>query len=77
MTDRSDRDSPSLNGAWGLAAHVENEAWISGFHRGQRRCRVQGRIVSLLNDERPDRKCDRAVKALAKRYAVRVIKKLP
>lgn len=38
---------------------------------------LRERLVSLLNDERPDRKCDRAVKAIPKRYAVRVIKKLP
>ena len=38
---------------------------------------LRERLVSLLNDERPDRKCDRAVKATPKRYAVRVIKKLP
>ncbi len=38
---------------------------------------LRERLVSLLNDERPGRKCDRAVKAIPKRYAVRVIKKLP
>ena len=38
---------------------------------------LRERLVSLLNDERPERKCDRAVKAIPKRYAVRVIKKLP
>lgn len=38
---------------------------------------LRERLVSLLNDERPDRKCDRAVKAIPKRYAVRIIKKLP
>jgi hypothetical protein len=38
---------------------------------------LRERLVSLLNDERPDRKFDRAVKATPKRYAVRVIKKLP
>jgi hypothetical protein len=36
---------------------------------------LRERLVSLLNDERPDRKFDRAVKALPKRYAVRVLKK--
>lgn len=38
---------------------------------------LRERLVSLLKDERPDRKYDRAVKATPKRYAVRVIKKLP
>lgn len=28
----------------GLAARLGNEEWVSGFHRGQRQCRVQGRI---------------------------------
>jgi hypothetical protein len=37
---------------------------------------LRERLVSLLKDERPDRKYDRAVKATPKRYAVRVIKKL-
>lgn len=36
---------------------------------------LRERLVSLLNEERPDRKSDRAVKALPKRYAVRVLKK--
>jgi len=38
---------------------------------------LRERLVSLLKDERPDRKYDRAVKATPKRYAVRVIKKIP
>ena len=38
---------------------------------------LRERLVSLLNDERPDRKCDRAVKAIPKRYAVRIVKKSP
>jgi hypothetical protein len=29
------------------------------------------RLVSLLNAERPGRKCDQAVKAMPKRYAIR------
>jgi len=33
------------------------------------------RLVDLLNEERPGRKFDRAVKALPQRYAVRVLKK--
>jgi hypothetical protein len=37
--------------------------------------RLRQRLVALLNDERPDRKFDRAVKALPKRYTVRVLKK--
>lgn len=37
--------------------------------------RLRQRLVSLLNEERPDRKFDRAVKALPHRYAVRVLKK--
>lgn len=32
---------------------------------------LRERLVSLLNDERPRRKCDRAVNATPKRYAVR------
>lgn len=34
---------------------------------------LRERLVSLLNDERPDRKYDRAVKARPNRYAVRVL----
>lgn len=37
---------------------------------------LRGRLVSLLNDERPGRKYDRAVKARPNRYAVRVVRKL-
>jgi hypothetical protein len=37
--------------------------------------RLRGRLVSLLNEERPGRYFDRAVKALPQRYAVRVLKK--
>ena len=33
------------------------------------------RLVSLLNDERPDRKFDRAFKAKPQRYATRVLRK--
>ena len=36
---------------------------------------LRERLVSLLNDERPDRKCDRAVKARPNRYPVRVLRK--
>lgn len=36
---------------------------------------LRERLVSLLNDERPDRKYDRAVKAKPNRYAVRVVRK--
>ena len=36
---------------------------------------LRERLVSLLNDERPDRKFDRAVKAKPKRYATRVLRK--
>jgi hypothetical protein len=32
-------------------------------------------LVDLLKEERPGRKCDRAVKALPHRYTVRVLKK--
>ena len=38
---------------------------------------LRERMVSLLNEERPGRYCDRAVKARPKRYPVRVIKKSP
>jgi hypothetical protein len=38
---------------------------------------LRERLVSLLNEERPGRSYDRAVKARPKRYAVRVSKKLP
>jgi hypothetical protein len=38
---------------------------------------LRERLVSLLNDERPGRSYDRAIKSRPKRYAVRVIKKLP
>lgn len=38
---------------------------------------LRERLVSLLNDERPDRKFDRAVKAKPSRYDVRVLRKLP
>jgi hypothetical protein len=38
---------------------------------------LRERLVSLLNDERPGRKYDRAVKATPKRYAVRKVKKSP
>lgn len=37
--------------------------------------RLRQRLVALLKEERPDRHVDRAVKALPKRYAVRVLKK--
>jgi hypothetical protein len=37
--------------------------------------RLRQRLVALLNEERPDRKFDRAVKALPARYTVRVLKK--
>ena len=37
--------------------------------------KLPARLVSLLNDERPDRKFDRAVKAKPKRYATRVLRK--
>ena len=37
---------------------------------------LRERLVSLLNDERPDRKFDRAVKAKPQRYATRVLRKL-
>ena len=36
---------------------------------------LRKRLVDLLNEERPGRKFDRAVKALPQRYAVRVLKK--
>ncbi len=36
---------------------------------------LRERLVSLLNDERPDRKFDRAVKAKPNRYAIRVLRK--
>lgn len=36
---------------------------------------LRERMVSLLNDERPDRKFDRAVKAKPHRYATRVLRK--
>ena len=37
--------------------------------------RLRNRLVDLLNEERPGRKFDRAVKALPQRYPVRVLKK--
>jgi hypothetical protein len=37
--------------------------------------RLRKRLVDLLNDERPGRKFDRAVKALPQRYTVRALKK--
>ena len=37
--------------------------------------RLRKRLVDLLNEERPGRKFDRAVKALQQRYTVRVLKK--
>jgi hypothetical protein len=37
--------------------------------------RLRDRLVMLLNEERPGRKLDRAVKALPQRYTVRVLKK--
>ena len=37
--------------------------------------RLRERLVSLLNDERPDRKFDRAVKAKAQRYTTRILRK--
>ncbi|MFL6718074.1 MAG: hypothetical protein ACJ8G3_17135 [Burkholderiaceae bacterium] len=36
---------------------------------------LRKRLVDLLNEERPGRKFDRAVKALPQRYTVRVLKK--
>jgi hypothetical protein len=36
---------------------------------------LRERLVSLLNDERPDRKFDRAVKAKPKRYVTRLVRK--
>jgi hypothetical protein len=38
---------------------------------------LRERLVSLLKEERPGRKCDRAVRATPQRYAVRKVKKLP
>lgn len=38
---------------------------------------LRERLVSLLKDERPDRKFDRVVKAKPNRYAVRTIRKTP
>lgn len=38
---------------------------------------LRERLVSLLNDERPDRKFDRAVKAKPNRYTHRVLRKIP
>lgn len=37
--------------------------------------RLRKRLVSMLNEKRPGRKCDRVVKAKPKRYTVRVLKK--
>jgi len=37
--------------------------------------RLRQRLVALLKEERPDRKIERAVKAVPKRYAVRVLKR--
>jgi len=37
--------------------------------------RLRQRLVTLLNEERPGRKIDRAVKALPQRYAIRVLKR--
>lgn len=37
--------------------------------------RLRQRLVALLKEERPARKCERAVKAVPKRYPVRVLKK--
>jgi hypothetical protein len=37
--------------------------------------RLRHRLVELLNEERPDRRYDRAVKAVPQRYAVRVLKR--
>lgn len=39
--------------------------------------RSRERVVSLLNDELPDRKFDRAVKATPSAYAVKVLGKIP
>jgi hypothetical protein len=36
---------------------------------------LRERLVSLLNEERPDRKFDRAVKAKPQRYATTVVRK--
>jgi hypothetical protein len=38
---------------------------------------LRERLVSLLNEERPGRSFDRAVKGRPRKYAVRVVKKLP
>ena len=38
---------------------------------------LRERLVSLLNDERPDRKFDRVVKAKPNRYTTRVLRKNP
>lgn len=37
--------------------------------------RLRKRLVDLLNEERPGRKFDRAVKAFPQRYTVRVLMK--
>lgn len=37
--------------------------------------RLRQRLVTLVNEKRPGRKCDRVVKAKPKRYTVRVLKK--
>jgi hypothetical protein len=36
---------------------------------------LRERLLSLLNEERPDRKCDRAVKVKPQRYCMRVLRK--
>lgn len=37
--------------------------------------RLRERLIALLNEERPGRNCDRAIKALLQRYAVRFVRK--
>jgi hypothetical protein len=37
--------------------------------------RLRQRLVAILNEERPGRKFDRAVKALPHRYSVRILKR--
>ena len=38
--------------------------------------RLRQRLVSMLNEKRPGRKCDRVVKATPKRYTIRILKKI-
>ena len=59
----------------GLPCHQYELRWAAVTRAQGKLPSLRKRLVDLLNEERPGRKFDRAVKALPQRYTVRVLKK--